>query len=342
MRDDESRPAWGVTSKATALHGDALVWDNHTCLPLRPDAAFLPQLERFREAGVDAVTVNVMFDGIMSWHDGVKVLTFFRDWLVQRPELYVLVKTAEDITDAKASGRLAVLFDIEGMAALDGQLSLLRTYYDLGVRWMLIAYNRNNRAGGGCLDADTGLTPFGREVLGRAAELGMLICCSHTGERTCMEVFEYSSNPVILSHSNPKAMLDHPRNVSDEVMKACAATGGVVGTCGFGMFLRNGDTSAENLVRHIDYAVNLVGPDHVGLGLDFVFDEEELKTFLGKGGILGEEHPVPDMFAPEDMPALTEALLGMGYPETTIRGILGENWLRVARGVWKGNELLGV
>jgi membrane dipeptidase len=327
--------SWGISPEAAALHGNALVWDNHTCLPLRPDDRFLPQLQRFRDSGVDMVSVNITFDGIMPWFEGVKVLAFFRNWLLNRPDDYVLVREADDILSAKRSGKLAVAFDIEGMDALDGQASLLPMYYDLGVRWMLIAYNRNNAAGGGCMDDDPGLTAFGREVVDMAAEVGMVICCSHTGQKTCMDVFERTKRPVLLSHSNPKTMVNHPRNVTDDVMKACAATGGVVGLVGYGLFLQHGDTSAENFARHVDYAVNVVGADHVGLGVDYVFDEDELKAFLKNTTVYPDGAPVSKMVEPEQMPAITEALLRHGHSDADIRGILGENLLRVARTVWR-------
>ena len=331
-------PSWNVSPEAAALHADALVWDNHACMPIRPDGAFLPQLARCKQAGLDVVTLNVMFDAI-AWPDGLHVLAFFRDWILNRPDDYALAGSVDDILRAQAEGKLAVAFDIEGMKALGGQVSMVRTYYDLGVRWMLVAYNKNNEAGGGCQDDDHGLTSFGRAVLDAMARVGMIVCCSHTGERTAMDVFEHAANPVILSHSNPAVLQPHPRNVSDRVMRACAETGGVVGMCGFGYFLQNQDTSPENFVRHVDYAVERVGPDHVALGLDYVFDEQELKDFL-------ENHPdlfprsagytgTSPMIAPEQMPAITDALLRLGYPESTIRGILGENLLRVCRQVWK-------
>ncbi|GMQ80621.1 MAG: membrane dipeptidase [Rhodothermia bacterium] len=330
-----SQVDWKVSPEAASVHTDALVWDNHTCMPLRPDDSFLPELQRFRDSGVDVASVNVYFDNSIEWHDGVKVLAFMRRWILERPEDYALAVSVEDILDAKKDGKLAVHFDIEGMEALDGESSLVKTYYDLGVRWMLIAYNRNNRAGGGCMDDDTGLTDFGKQVIDEAARVGMLICCSHTGEQTCMEVFEQSQNPVLLSHSNPKSLCDHPRNVSDAVMVACSETGGIVGITGYGIFLANGDTSSDNIVRHIDYAVSLVGPEHVALGMDYVFDKEELKMFLKNKEIFPFDSTDRTMTSPEEMPALTEAMLRFGYPEETIRGILGENLLRVARQVWK-------
>ncbi|MFT5142516.1 MAG: membrane dipeptidase [Rhodothermales bacterium] len=315
------------------LHQRSLVWDNHACMPLRPDASFLPQLARLRAAGIDMVVLNVMCDNLVTWDEAVRILSFMRHWILARPEEYVLAGAPGDIELARSAGKTAVAFDIEGMMGLGGQVSMVRTYYDLGVRWMLVAYNRNNEAGGGCMDADTGLTEFGRSVIREMESVGMALCCSHTGERTCMDVFEWSNNPVMLTHSNPLAMVDHPRCVTDEVMKACAATGGTVGVTGFGTFLQGGDTSAQNYFRHIDYAVSLVGAEHVALASDYVFDADELAAFLANP-LLGAAGN-PSMFTPEQFPELTDVMLQHGYSETAVRAILGENLLRLARQIWK-------
>ena len=313
---------------------NVLTWDNHACMPLRPDASFLPQLSRYRAAGVNMVVLNVMFDNIMSWQEGVQVLSFMRSWILDRPDEYRLVSTAEDISVAAAEGKLGIAFDVEGMRGLGGQLSMVRTYYDLGVRWMLIAYNKNNEAGGGCLDDDCGLTDFGRKVIREMERIGMALCCSHTGERTCMEAFEWANNPVMLTHSNPKALLDHPRCVTDNVIKACAETGGTVGVTGYGGFLAGGDTSAENYFRHIDYVVQLVGPEHVTLASDYVFDLDELESFLANP-LLGSSRSIPSMFAPEQFPDLIDVMLKRGYQDDDVAAIMGENLLGLARTIWK-------
>jgi len=311
-----------------------LTWDNHACMPLRPDASFLPQLERYRTAGVSMVVLNVMFDNAVTWHEGVRILSFMRSWILDRPQDYRLVSTPEDIPEAAAQGKLAVAFDIEGMRGLGGQLSMVRTYYDLGVRWMLIAYNKSNEAGGGCMDEDRGLSDYGRAVIREMERVGMALCCSHTGDRTCMEAFEWANNPVMLTHSNPRALVDHPRCVTDHVMKACAETGGTVGVTGFGGFLAGGDTSAENYFRHIDYVVQLVGPEHVALASDYVFDIAELESFLADP-LLGVSDSTPSMFAPEQFPELIDVMLKRGYREDDVAAVMGGNLLRLARAIWK-------
>jgi membrane dipeptidase len=313
-----------------------MVWDNHGCMPLRPfDADFLPQLSRYRKSGVDVVIINIGF-GDHGVEDHIRMIATFRHWLQQHSDSYVLLSTPEDIERARSDEKLAVAFNIEGANAIADQSSLIALYYDLGVRWMLMAYNRANRVGSGCHDdVDQGLTSFGRNILDE-----MVACCSHTGHRTAMDVMSYSSRPVIFSHSNVRALYDHPRNIRDEAMRACAATGGVVGLNGIGIFLGNNDNSTETFLRHVDYAVQLIGAEHVGLGLDYVFDAAELDDCVVS---MASTYPAGQgyqagivMIEPERMGEIVEGMLDLGYSECAIKDILGENFMRVARQVWRG------
>jgi len=329
------------SERAQKILKTAVVWDNHTCMPLDPaDVQFLPQFERFREAGVNVVGVNVGF-GEQSIEPHVRMLAHFRGWIAAHGDAYMLIERLEDIERARTSGRLGIFFDLEGANAIADQPSLISLYYALGVRWMLMAYNKNNRVGGGCLDEDTGLTPFGREVIAEMNRTGMIPCCSHTGKRTAMDVIECSQTPVIFSHSNPRALWDHPRNIDDEAIRACAGKGGVIGINGVGMFLGDNDTRSETLARNIDYVANLAGIDHVGLGLDYVFDRAELDMYMrtrpemfGADASRVAQHGC-DFVAPEQLPEIVEELLRLGYAEDDIEKILGLNFIRVARANWK-------
>ncbi len=331
--------AYKSVARAADLLAGNLVWDNHGCMPLRPhDASFLPQLARYRAAGVDFVSLNVGF-GEQGIEEHVRMLAHLRHWLTLHSNEYVVVETVEDITRARSEGKLAVSFDMEGANGLADQLSLVQLYYDLGVRWMLIAYNRNNRVGGGCHDDDAGLTAFGRQVLDEMARVGMVTCCTHTGYRTTMDVMAYSTKPVIFSHSNPLAIHNHARNISDEVMRACADSGGVVGMNGIGIFLGDNDNSTGTFVRHIDYAVSLIGPDHVGIGLDYVFDPQELDDFVTSHAATypaeaGYRQGIK-LVSPEQLEPIVDGLIHLGYADRDIAAILGQNFLRVAREVWK-------
>jgi membrane dipeptidase len=313
-------------------------------MPLRPgDASFLPQLERVRKAGIDVVSLNVSFDALDP-HDAFPMLATYRHWIRQHGEDYALIDSVADIERARAAGKLSIMFDIEGGNAVAAHPGLVELFYRLGVRWMLFAYNKNNKLGGGCMDEDSGLTDYGRQIIDEMERVGMVLCCTHVGYRTAREAMEYAKGPVIFSHSNPSAVYAHVRNIPDDLMKMCAAKDGVVNINGVGMFLgldSNGrsDNSTETIVHHIDYAAQLVGAEHVGLGLDYVFDVAELEEYLRKHP---EKFPADVVkeggyrqVEPERFPVIAEALLARGYREADVQGILGHNNLRVARRVWK-------
>lgn len=326
---------------ARRLIDRVVAWDHHACLPLRPlDTAFLPQLARHRAAGFDAVTVNIGF-GDQGPEAHLRMLAALRHWILQRPDEYLLLLEPDDVARAHASGRLAVGFDIEGANAIGEQLSLIQLYHDLGVRWMLMAYNQPNRVGGGCQGDDAGLTAFGRAVVAEMERVGMQVCVSHTGHRTVRDVFEVATRPVIFSHSNCAALHAHPRNIPDELIRACAATGGVVGINGVGIFLGRNDIASETYARHVDHVVQLVGPAHVSIALDYVFDPSELEAYMaqmrstfppGLGYELGARF-VP----PEQLEEIVATLQGWGYDDDALAALLGGNLLRLARTVWKGH-----
>lgn len=331
--------------QAQAVLDQSLVWDNHACMPLRPaDESFLDQLQRVHAAGVNVVSLNVGF-GPQSLQEHLRMLAAFRRWLAARSDRYLLTHSIADIERARGEGKLAVFFDVEGMVPLDqGDYGLVALLRDLGVGWMLIAYNRNNAAGGGCLDEDSGLTEHGHRILREMKRVGMMVCCSHTGHRTVSEVMEAADNPVIFSHSNASAVHVHERNIPDDLIRLCADTGGVVGINGLGDFLGPDNQGAawdpvDDMVRHIDHVAELVGPDHVGLGLDYVFDLQELEDYLNNmKATFGGDKPmkISNRFAPpETFLPLTARLLQMGYGSADLQKILGGNWYRVAQQVWK-------
>ncbi|MDJ0653340.1 MAG: membrane dipeptidase [Xanthomonadales bacterium] len=324
---------------ATTLLKDTLVWDNHSCMPLRPDDhSYLEQLARCRDAGIDVVTLNLGMD-LTSRSSHLDMLDSFKRWIDQNPDHYTVVRNVAEIDQARRDGKLAIAFDLEGMALLDdGDLDLVEELRSQGAFWMLVAYNRNNRAGGGCLDEDTGLSRHGRAILAEMKRVGMVACCSHTGHRTALEVMEHADNPVIFSHSNPSAVFEHVRNIPDSLIRACAETGGVIGINGLGDFLGPGEDYAAMMVQHIDHVADLAGPEHVAISLDYVFDQSEVYDFIDKmRESFGDEmaSQFTCRFAPPDtFPHIVAALLKKGYTEETVSKILGGNWLRVAQEVW--------
>jgi membrane dipeptidase len=323
-------------AKAEHLYADALVWDDHSGFDPQPHAD-LENLGIWTDAGVNYLSIDVGYD-VMDWRTSLKSVAAFRGWLKARPERFTMIERPADAWRAKKEGKLAVTFDLEGMNVLDGNVDMVEIFYDLGVRQMLFAYNRNNLAGGGCHDDDIGLTPFGRDVVRAMNRVGMVVDCSHSAYRTTMEAMELSADPVIFSHSNAWSLCRHGRNIRDDQIKACAATGGVVGVTGIGLFLGNSIESSV-FVDHVAYMADLIGPAHVGIALDYAFEVGGVEIALA-------EHP--DYWPPNEYPGssvgfvppgqlkeITATMLERGFSEAEVRGILGENFLRVTSQVWK-------
>src|SRR6185436_7899266 len=203
-----------ISEQARQIHNHSLVWDTHACFPLNPNSD-LTELKRYSDAGVNFVSLNIGMD-MDSFETVMQVLARFRSYIASHPEEYVLALTTKDILNAKETGKLAIAFDLEGSEPLLGNITMISFYYDVGVRQMLLAYNKDNRASGGCMEGNIGLTDFGKAVIKEMNRVGIVVDVSHMGYRATMEAFETSSAPVIFSHSNPKGLREHARNISDE------------------------------------------------------------------------------------------------------------------------------
>ncbi len=329
-----------LSARARKLYQDVLVWDTHSGFMPEPSAD-LGQLSIWRDAGVDYLSIDVGFD-LFDWTHTLGTLAVFRHWILAHPQQFVLAETASEVRSAQAQGKMAVTFDLEGMNALDGRVELVEVYHRLGVRQMLVAYNRNNLAGGGCHDDDTGLTSFGRSVIREMNRVGMFVDVTHCGYRTCMDVMECSEQPVIFSHSNPRAICGHERNITDAQIRACARGGGIVGVVGVSLFLGNGGSDAEKLADSVEYLLDMAGPEHIGIGLDFAFPVDATHTedvvranpqFWPRSSGYGDA-PI-SFVSPVELLPLTEILLHRNHTEDTVRKVLGENFLRLAEQVWK-------
>ena len=314
------------------------VWDNHACPPMAVAdlPRHLPVLDRYREAGVDVVSLNIGY-GEMSWAEHVAVAAGIQRWLARHADRHVQARTLADIEKARGSGRLAIVFDVEGAAPLEGDLARVPQLHALGVRWMLLAYNRRNWAAGG-VHEEAGLTAEGEALIRAMEDAGIVVCLSHTAPDAAMAALAVARKPMILSHSNPRALCDHPRNIPDDLALACARTGGVIGVNGLQLFLGTGAPLDELVTRHILHLVRLVGPAHVGLGLDFVFDLEGLEQ--EKASMAGTFPPgcgyeAPTLCTPpEAIPAIRERLVAEGLSTDDVAAILGGNWQRVAKACW--------
>ncbi|MEQ8347050.1 MAG: dipeptidase [Sneathiellaceae bacterium] len=332
---------WQVSDPAAALLRRALVWDN--TMPFSDGsggfAAHFRTLQRMPASGYDCVSVTIASDND-DMAGAVRRITRLRAHIRDNADRLVLAERADDVLRAQAAGKLAVVMHFQGTLPFDRDAGLVETFYKLGVRHALMAYNQKNHVGDGCHErTDAGLSRFGIEVIQAMNRTGMVVDVSHTGYRTSMETMEVSTAPVIFSHSNPRALVDHERNITDDQARACAATGGVIGLNGVGIFLGGNDISADTLFRHVDYWVQLVGIDHVGLGLDHVSDPAAMLAFVQAHAAKYPDRQYGQaellFAAPEDLPPLVEAMLQHGYAEDGVAKVLGGNWLRIARQVWQ-------
>jgi membrane dipeptidase len=319
--------------------GPLLVWD--MVFPIEPWCGNgYDKLDRFKACGFHVVSLTLAGDN-HNIGEGLQRVAAARAQILAHPDKYVLVERIEDIDAARAAGKLAVAFHLEGTRCFERNLDIIEAYYKLGVRHTLLAFNQANDVGGGCAEKnDAGLSSFGEQAVKRLERVGMLIDLSHTGYRTTLDTMAMATRPCVFTHSMVDAVAPHFRNLKDDQIRACAGTGGVIGMSGSGEYMGDLSCSNEALFKHIDYIAQLVGPQHVGLGLDLVFDADALNAW-----IRGRPEEWPQArdpswkgfryAAPEQVPALIELLRKRGYSDGDVRGILGENWRRVCRATWR-------
>ena len=312
--------------------------------PVTPTVADTDRwIEHYESAGVTWASFTVAADFTGGVEPTVRNINLARRFFLSQPNRFVFIERADDVLRAKREEKLAVSLHFQGTMPVGADLGLVEIYKRLGVVHMLMAYNNKNLVGDGCHErTDAGLSNFGISLVREMNRVGVLVDVTHTGHRTAMDTIEVSTAPVIMSHSNPNALYAHLRNVPDDQIRAVAKTGGVIGIHGVGIFLSPSgtDVSPEILARNIDYTVQLVGPAHVGLGLDFVENFPVLlalvkatgETIWSKAG--GYHNPDGKFASPRVIEGVAEVLLRQGYAEADVRGILGENWLRVVRQVW--------
>lgn len=314
-----------------------LLWDQHTCLPLKTDTDIDP-LTRYQHGAGTLLSVNAGYSP-HNFDDAVALLHHYRAAIAAHPS-FELAAVIGDVDSATRAGRIAVVFDLEDSRPLDDDLGNLHELAGLGVRTLLPTYNNANRAGSGCLDhTDSGLTAWGRAVVAELNAAGVVPDGSHCSARTGLDMCEVSTGPVIYSHSCMRAVWDHPRNITDDQARACAETGGVVGITGVGIFLGPNTPTLEAMTRHLEYAVDLVGIEHVGVSTDFSFDAADFNDELQRNPHLFDDSytrwgPIQWM-PPETFQVLGEHLRGRGWSAGDVNAVLGGNFYRVARCAWR-------
>lgn len=285
-------------------------------------------------------------DAIADWHRVARTYDAVR-----------IARTARDIEEAKAQNQAAVVLNSQGGDFLGNRLERLDVFHAMGLRMMLPAYNTRNAICDGCLEPrDGGLSRMGEAWVAACNRLGIVIDLTHVGERSTLEILELSEAPTIFSHSNPKGIVDNPRNISDEQIRRCAAGGGVIAPTNWGPpNLREGMTTRPTLSHYldaIDYVVDLVGIDHVGIGTDMSHgtypDGDKIRGLPSKRSVGGAYADHIEL-APRSrlryvegfddygqIPDVIQGLLDRGYGEEGAAKVLGGNFLRVFREVWGG------
>ena len=339
-----------LSRRVEALHRQAFVVDGHFDLPWdvanqrergQKDVIASQYLERFREGGFDLIVAAIFLEdfflpemGLRKALDQISHLAEEVDTLSQH---MLVCRRLEDIHRVRRDGRIGLLLSLEGADPLQNDINLLRIFYELGVRGLGLTWSRRNYAADGCsFSAEAaarpcGLTDFGRALVKKAEQLGMLVDVSHMNEAGFWDVVEAATKPVIASHSNCRSLADTPRNLTDDQIKALAAGGGVLGLNAISAFV--GDASrrrdVEDLLDHVDHAARLVGMDHVGIGLDFC---SGFKNYLSMPHALDTYDVLPGHHRLKDF---TAGMVQRGYRDADIVKVLGGNFLRVYEQVLK-------
>lgn len=333
-------PESPLNARTRALHDSALVID--ACAPILRNGE---NIDLWRDGGATCAlaTVALHDDGPAST---MRAIGNIARTLRTRDDA-VLAGTADEILAAKRANKLAIVLMFQSSSALGRELHMVETFFKLGVRSMNLAYNQAEHAADGCMEErNAGLSLFGRQVVAEMNRVGMLLDLSHTGYRATMEAMEASTAPVAFTHSNAHALYNHPRNITAEQIKACVATGGVIGVNGHPIFIKAGTAapSVDDYLAHVDYMVDTAGIDHVGLGLDFSqapgtqISAERYKAMLAEEVWTPKTLPPPPWTYPfrdaSLLPRLTDALLARGWSDADVKKLLGENFLRLFRAVW--------
>ncbi|WP_410651337.1 membrane dipeptidase [Amycolatopsis sp. cmx-4-54] len=302
-------------------------------------------LERLRTGGVHGVNATCAV-----WEGTAETVRAIGDWYslaAENPDLVVLAGTVEEVRQARADGRVAVLLGFQNTSPFEDDYRMVEVFHRLGVRVAQLTYNIQNLVGGACYDPrDSGLTRFGGFVVEEMNRVGMLVDLSHVGNRTSRDAIEASAAPVAITHANPTWFFDHPRNKPADVIKALAARGGVIGCCLYPNVLGGERTTRTEFCRMVAALVEEIGPEHVAIGSDCTCNwSPDFVGWLRNGRwrppAANEVRPEwpkwPSWFSgPEDFPAVVDGLMAAGLDEATMTLVLGENWLRLFGEVFAG------
>ena len=332
--------------RARRLHADAIVIDCSSVVKQEPG-----HIERARAGGVTA-TNHTVTRPMSDLPTALGEINSCRRWIDANAGDVLLATSVADIYEAKRSNREAIIFGPQNTEFIGTDLHVLGSAHDLGVRILQLTYQRQNWVASGCGERrDGGLTMFGRQFVRAMNELGIVVDVSHCGQVTGADAIAWSSTPVIVSHGHPSRVAPHARAKDDDLLRALAANGGVIGLTAISMFLYDPPTprlrpGLRDLARHFEYLIDLIGVDHVGIGLDF--DETNTPEKYAR-----DQAAHPEIYtqtaafdwdnkriwelthAGEEL-SVTRVLVSLGLSDDDIVKVLGGNWLRVFEQVWHG------
>lgn len=339
-------------SIAGDIHADALVCNLHDdwsievqrrVLEGQRELLDLSYYERMRRGGVDFTFYTVGGDDVMFTQDRDLLRGTLRCIDGALLEIAVsdhfdLCLNADDIVAAKTAGRIGLMMTLEGAGPIGEDLGFLRLFQQLGLRSIILTWFKANSVADGVGEGrNGGLTSFGKEAVAEMNRLGLLIDVSQSARATVEDVLALSQHPVIASHSNCTGVYPHRRNLTDDQLRGIAGGGGVVGITCYPAHVGAGEVGLIQFLDHIDYAVNLIGDEHVGIGLNIVVHSpEEAEAFYRRSDIEFSSFHLPGLEDVDRMPAVTSGLLDRGYSIESVERILGGNLVRVIRHVVGG------
>ena len=300
--------------------------------------------------------VNVTVSGVGSYtkdfEETLRNIAYWEEQIAAHPDALMKITRSADMAEAKKSGRLGLIYGFQDGTPLGESLERLDMFYDLGVRIILFTYNLRNLVGDGCLEpGNAGLSLFGRKLIARMNEKRILVDLSHCGARTTLEGIETSQQPVAITHAGCTALADLPRNKTDEHLRKLADKGGVFGIYLMPFLRTAGQPMAEDVIAHIDHAINVCGEDHVGVGTDGALSainvtpefQKAFREEIAQRRKMGVSAPgeredvytfVPDLNTPKRFEKLASLLSKRGYSDSRIEKIIGGNFARLFRDVW--------
>ena len=342
MQQDASSRAQAIQHSSIFLNAlDSTRWHMYTPEYLGLVAA----------GGIDAVNVTVASETLHehTLQEAIRAYARWRRRLVLLSPAVRIVHSVRDIEEAKRNRQLAVILGFQNTLPFEDDLDLVDVFARLGVRIVGLTYNRRNLVGDGCAEStDSGLSAFGLNLVARLNRLRLVIDLSHAGPRTALHAVEVSESPPVVTHTNMRAKCDHFRCIQDGVLKAVADRGGAVGITALSIFLREGaletGSSLDDYLRHLEYAIEVAGIDHVGIGFDVGYGRSDEDTVRLSATYPEFRFPPLHLRYCEQLNRtdkaqnLVHALIQRGYADADIAKILGGNFLRVFRLVWGGGQ----